>query len=431
MCHALVSTTPRAEQAPLRVMLRYAAGRAVGVVGRQMLSVAVGWELYERTRSPLTLGLVGAVQLIPVFALFVPGGLLADRFDRRRLSAAMSLMAAVAALALAGASWSHQPLLAFYAALFALGASSAVQSPASSALLPMLVQRTQLQQANAIRSTAFQVASIAGPALAGLALAVMAPAWLYISASALSLMSAAAFWSLPPPRPAATDSKQVHGRDLWVGLRFIFNSPLLLPALTIDMFAVLFAGATALLPVFAKDVLSVGPEGLGVLRAAPAAGAVCMALLATRLPPWRRPGRVLLLTVVGYGVAMMGFGLSRSFWLSVGLLVLSGALDNISVIIRITLEQVVVPDEIRGRVGAVHYVFIGMSNELGELESGVAAQLLGPVMAVTLGGVVAVGAAAYGAARWRALRTLPPLHELKPHAIVTANETPTTALKRQ
>jgi MFS family permease len=278
----------------------------------------------------------------------------------------------------------------------------------------MLVAKTQLQRANAIRSTGFETAAIAGPAVAGLLLSVLQPAAVYALSAALLAVSAGAYVTLPQPR--SRPQGQQRDRDFWVGLRFIFRSPLLLPALTLDMFAVLFAGATALLPVFAKDVLHVGPTGLGLLRAAPAVGAVTMALISARLRPWQRPGLVLIFVVMGYGLATIVFGLSTSFPLSLAMLALSGALDNVSVIIRLTLEQMVVPDAIRGRVGAVHYVFIGMSNELGELESGVAAQLLGTVPSVVLGGAVAIAVAAFVLVRWPAMPQLPPLHTLQPES---------------
>jgi MFS family permease len=403
--------------APLSVMLRFAIGRSVGVVGRQMLSLAVGYELYERTRSPLTLGLVGLAQVIPVFALFVPGGILADKYDRRRLCAISLMVAGFATVALSAASRFDLPIAIFYLLLLVIGATVSVQSPASSALLPMLVAKRQLMRANAIRTTAFETASISGPALAGLLLAVWPPWQVYALAASLMFGGAIAYLALPTPRPQSAP-KQTGEQDFWVGVRFIFRSRLLLPALTLDLFAVLFAGATALMPVFAKDVLHVGPEGLGLLRGAPACGAVLMALFNARFQVvWKRPGLVLLYVVAGYGVATIGFGLSSSFWLSVGLLALGGALDNISVLIRLTLEQMVVPDEVRGRVGAVHYVFIGMSNELGELESGVAAQLIGAVPAVVIGGAVAIAACGFIAWKWPELARVGPLHELEPEPV--------------
>ena len=211
-------------------------------------------------------------------------------------------------------------------------------------------------------------------------------------------------------RALSTDTR----RDWRVGLRFIFRSPLLLPALTLDMFAVLFAGVTALLPAIASDLLHVGPFGYGILRAAQSVGAVMMAILSGRLPAWRRPGRVLLIVVALFGVATTGVGLSSSMPVTVALLVICGALDNISVVIRLTLEQLVVPDSIRGRVSAVHYVFIGMSNELGAAEAGLAAEVLGLAPAIIAGGAVAVVVVGLVALKWPALSRMPPLAELEP-----------------
>ena len=235
----------------------------------------------------------------------------------------------------------------------------------------------------------------------------------YAALAVTGLAAGALYRSLP--RPRAVEPAAVNVRKDWrVGLRFIFRSPLLLPALTLDMFAVLFAGVTALLPAVATDVLHVHAFGYGMLRAAQSAGAVAMAVLGGRLPAWRRPGRVLLIVVALFGLATVGFGLSTWFPLSLALLALCGALDNISVVIRLTLEQMVVPDAIRGRVSAVHYVFIGMSNELGAAESGVAAYLVGTVPAIVAGGALAVLVVGVVATRWRELARMPPLSELHP-----------------
>jgi predicted MFS family arabinose efflux permease len=225
--------------------------------------------------------------------------------------------------------------------------------------------------------------------------------------------SAVLYRSLPKPRAVAGGAGEAR-RDWRVGLRFIFNSPLLLPALALDMFAVLFAGVNALLPAVATDILHVGPLGYGILRAAQSAGAVAMAVIGGRIEPWKRPGRVLLVVVALFGCATMAFGLSHSFALSVVLLVACGGLDNISVVIRLTLEQMVVPDAIRGRVSAVHYVFIGMSNELGAAESGFAAALIGVVPAIVAGGAIAVLVVGAVAARWPSLARMRPLAELTP-----------------
>jgi MFS family permease len=394
------------------VVPRIAAARALNTFGRMILSVAVGWELYDRTGSPLTLGLVGLVQVIPVVAMFAPAGWLVDHRDRRALTTLSAAGVGLVGVGLALASYFAAPIAAYYALLFVLGCATALHSPASASLIATIVPREELARANAVLSSAFELAAILGPGAAGLLLWAVDAAWVYALVGATGVVSAALYRSLPrPPPPEA--SPQSERKDWRVGLRFIFRSELLLPALTLDLFAVLFAGATALLPVIAKDVLHVGPAGLGVLRAAPSIGAITMALIGARLPPWKRPGRVLLIVVTLFGLATIGFGLSRSFWLSVTLLAIGGALDNISVVIRITLEQMVVPDRIRGRVSAVHHVFIGMSNELGELESGVAAALIGAVPAIVAGGAVAVLVVGVVAARWPAIVRMPPLHELE------------------
>jgi MFS family permease len=406
--------------------MRFGTARALNVLGRQILSVAVGWELYERTGSPLTLGLVGLVQVVPVIALFLPAGQLVDHRDRRALTTLAAALTGAVGAGLAATSFWAAPLPLYYALLLALGCATCLHSPAASAYLTMIIPRAELSRANALMSSMYELAAILGPAIAGVMLATLLPAVVYALVAVTGLASAILYRSLPSPdRRAPPDAAAATARRDWrVGLRFIFSSPLLLPALTLDLFAVLFAGALALLPVIAKDVLMVGPLGLGVLRAAPAVGAIAMALIGARLPPWRRPGRVLLVVVALYGAATIGFGLSRSFALSVGLLALSGAFDNISVVIRITLEQLVVPDAIRGRVSAVHSVFIGMSNELGELESGVAATLIGAVPAIVAGGAVAIAVVLVTMVRWPALAQMPPLSELSPTAAARPRASP-------
>jgi MFS family permease len=392
-------------------ILHIASARALNAFGRQILSVAVGWELYERTRSPLTLGLVGLVQVIPVVTLFLPAGWLVDHRDRRMLTTVSATVTGLAGVGLAAASATGASVLVYYALLFVLGCATVVHAPSSSALIATVVPRDQLARTNAIVSSGYELAAITGPGLAGLLLWLVDPAWVYGVVGATGVASAALYRTLPRPPPLPPP---VERADWRVGLRFLFGNDLLLAALTLDLFAVLFAGATALLPVIARDVLEVGPMGLGLLRAAPSLGAIVAAVVATRLPPWRRPGRVLLIVVALFGLATIGFGLSRSFPLSLALLALGGALDNVSVVIRITLEQMVTPDRIRGRVSAVHHVFIGMSNELGELESGVLASLVGAAPAIVAGGAVALAVVGLVTIRWPSLASMPPLAELKP-----------------
>lgn len=403
-------------------IVRVGLARSLNTLGRITLSMAVGWELYARTKSPLTLGLVGLVQVLPVVALFIPAGALVDSRDRRSLTTLAASVTGLVGLALAACSWWAAPVPFYYALLLALGCATALHSPAAAAYIPTILPRDQLARGNAIISSMFEMSAILGPAVAGLMLWKLEHAAVYGLVGLTGLASVILYRTLPraqKPDSQASSAAIAARRDWRVGLRFIFRSPLLLPALTLDLFAVLFAGATALLPVIAQDVLLVGPLGFGILRAAPSVGAISMALIGTRLPPWKRPGRVLLIVVALFGAVTIGFGLSRSYALSLLLLAIGGALDNISVVIRITLEQLVVPDEIRGRVSAVHSVFIGMSNELGELESGVAATLLGAAPAIIAGGAVAMGVAGVVALVWPQLVRMPPLSELRPEEPLT------------
>jgi MFS family permease len=396
---------------------RLVGARSLNTFGRAVITATVYWELYQRTGSNFLVGAVGLVQVIPVVLLFVPAGALVDRSDRRALATAAATATGAVGIGLALASYAGAPPIVYLALLLVQGGVNVIHAPTSSSLIPLIIPRGELLATNRISSSLQELAAISGPALAGLALAIVEPFAIYGAVAVTALASAAMYRSLPKPRdiaaaaPATADAR----RDWRVGLRFIFASPLLLPALTLDMFAVLFAGVPALLPAIAHDVLHVGPIGYGVLRAAQSTGAMTMALLGGRLPPWKRPGTVLLIVVALFGLATVGFGLSTWYPLSVALLVLCGALDNISVVIRLTLEQLVVPDAIRGRVSAVHYVFIGMSNELGAAESGFAAGLIGTVPAIVAGGAIAVIVVGVVAAKWRALAAMPPLHELTEH----------------
>jgi MFS family permease len=390
--------------------------RSLSSFGRALISATVFWELFQRTHDNLIVSMVGLVQVIPVVLLFTWSGGLADRFDRRSLTTMAAAATGLIGLGLAAASYLDLPPVAFFVLLFFQGCVTSVHAPASSSLIPLIIERGELQRVNRIGSSLQELAQILGPGMAGLMLYLVDPHWIYAIVAGTGIASAALYRSLPQPR-AVDRSAQAAGaarKDWRVGLRYIFRSPLLLPALTLDMFAVLFAGVTALLPALCDDVLHVGSLGYGVLRSAQSVGAVLAAVLASRLPPWKRPGRVLLIVVALFGAATVAFGLSTSFPLSVGLLVLCGALDNISVVIRLTLEQMVVPDAIRGRVSAVHYVFIGMSNELGGFESGAAAALVGTVPAIVGGGAIAILVVGFVAAKWRALSAMPPLSELCP-----------------
>jgi MFS family permease len=402
-----------ADAVPASPVGRLVTARSLNTFGRAMISATVLWELYERTHSKLVLAGVGLVQVLPVVLLFVATGALVDRSDRRWLATIATATSGAIGVGLAIASWAAAPPIVYFALLLLQGCVNAVHAPASSSLIPLIIAREDLLRTNRIASSFQELAAITGPAIAGLALTVLAPHAIYAAVAVTGVAAAVVYHTLPAPRVVAQPAGGAR-RDWRVGLRFIFNSPLLLPALTLDMFAVLFAGVTALLPAVASDVLHVGPFGYGILRASQSVGAVTMAVLGGKLPPWKRPGRVLLIVVALFGLATIGFGLSTSFPLSVVLLFLCGALDNISVVIRLTVEQLVVPDAIRGRVSAVHYVFIGMSNELGAAESGLAAGLVGTVPAIVGGGALAVIVVGVVAWKWRELANMPPLAELRP-----------------
>jgi MFS family permease len=382
------------------------AGTFLTVVAEQMLGVAVGWELYERTRAPLALGLIGLVQVLPVVLLALPAGHVADRFDRKWIVVGTTLLLALCALGLAALSFTSGSLVLIYTCLLGIGIARAFQSPATASLMSQVIPQEHYTNAVTWESGVWQASGILGPALGGLVIALQGRAGLAYAIVAGALLLVVLLMALIRPRPVARSEEELTLGSLFAGARFIWNTKLILAAITLDMFAVLLGGATALLPIFARDILQVGPTGLGWLRAAPAAGAVLAALSIAYLPPFKHAGRTLLLVVGGFGLATIAFGLSRSFALSLLMLGLLGAFDNISVVIRSTLLLTRTPDVMRGRVNAVHFVFIGISNELGAFESGVAALLLGTVGAVAAGGVGTVVVVALVALIWPEVRRL-------------------------
>ena len=397
-------------------LLRFALGRFASAVGTTTVSVAVGFQLYERTGSKLALGLTGLVELVPVLLLALPAGAVADHFRRRNVAVLSHIALASCSLALMLLTFFEGPVIAYYGVLFVVGVSVAFRSPSVGSMLPQLVPAEDFARANALISSSYELASMAGPALAGwlIALSVGSATWAFGLGAASHLVFVGVLLSLPSFPPVMSRSRVRTLSDYFVGFRFVMSVRVFLAAITLDLFAVLFGGAVALLPVFAKDILHAGPTGLGWLRAAPAIGALCMALVQTRLPAWKKPGQVLLMTVVGFGLATIGFGLSTSFLMSFSLLLLTGVFDNVSVVIRTTLEQSLTPDVMRGRVSAIHYVFIGMSNELGTFESGSTAHLFGAVPSVVGGGIGTILVVVLVALAWPELRKLAPLHTLKP-----------------
>jgi MFS family permease len=393
---------------------RFAIGRFFSAMATTSVSVAVGWQLYERTGSALALGLTGLAEVVPVVGLSLLAGVAADRYPRRLVAIAAHLTLAACAASLYLLARYDGPPPAYYAVLFLQGTAMAFRSPSVGSMLPQLVPARDYTNANAWFSSTYELAGMAGPAIAGLLIAAVASSWLAFAFACVSHLVFVGILSSLPHRPAVLSGKTQRLSDLLVGLTFVFGTPELLSAITLDLFAVLLGGATALLPIYAKDVLQVGPVGLGWLRAAPALGAVTMAVLQTRLPPWKKPGQVLLLTVAGFGLSTIGFGLSRVMLLSWAMLFLTGVFDNVSVVIRSTLEQSLTPDSMRGRVSAIYYVFIGMSNELGSFESGATAALFGPILSVVGGGLGTLAVVGLVGWRFKELLRLPPLYTLKP-----------------
>ena len=361
-------------------------GSVVASVAGGAQAVAVGFDVYQRTGEPLALGLVGGVLAVPMLLLALPAGLLADRFERRRLVMLSSAGAAGASVALGVLSLMQAPVLWLYVVLALGSAAGVLGRPARLAMMPQLVPPEVFAPAVAWRTSSFQIATVIGPAVGGLICAWSIPAAYFASAAGavvlvccLALLDVRSRVVPAGPRPSPL-------RSLAEGFAFLGRTRMLLIIMGLDMLAVLLGGAVYLLPVFAADILHVRASGLGLLRAAPGAGALCTALLLAHLPPMKHAGRNLLLAVAGFGMATIVFGLSTSFWLSMAMLFLTGAFDNVSVVVRHTLVQMLTPDEMRGRVSAVKSVFIGSSNELGGLESGVVAHFFGPVVSVVSGG---------------------------------------------
>ncbi|MGE5212927.1 MAG: MFS transporter [Nitrospirota bacterium] len=418
----------------------FTAGNLLSITGRLMLAVAVEWEIYARTHSATALGLVGLAIAVPVVTLSLPAGHLADRFSRQRIILWSQVLSAISSLALALVSWKHLsiPLIAplregnralatvaavferhhpmyhfddasvplIYLILF-IGASARTFSwTARSSFFPTLVPRDAFANAVTWNNSVFQIGSVVGPALSGLLVAYIGFSFVYL----LDALCAFAFFLLVL---RIRRSKQVPDRSdastwksLMAGLRFVFSRKVILATITLDLFAVLLGGATALMPIFADQILHVGAVGLGWMRAMPAIGAFATALAVAHLPPMQQAGRTLLWCVIGFGITTILFGLSKIFWLSLGLLCLVGAFDSVSVIIRGSIVQLVTPDEMRGRVSSVNNIFIGTSNEFGALESGLTAALFGPVISVVAGGIGTILVVLGVAWRWPETRKI-------------------------
>jgi MFS family permease len=418
----------------------FTAGNLLSITGRLMLAIAVEWEIYARTHSATALGLVGLVIAVPVVALSLPAGHLADRLSRKHIILVSQIFSALTSLALALVSWKHLsiPLIAplrgangaltgiatiferhnpvfhfddasiplIYLLLF-IGASARTFSwAARSAFFPTLISRDAFANAVTWNNSVFQIGSVVGPAVSGLLVAYVGFPFVYL----LDALCAFLFFLLVLPIQRSTQVRDQTEASTWksliAGVRFVFRRKVILATITLDLFAVLLGGATALMPIFADQILHRGPVGLGWMRAAPAIGAFAMALLVAHLPPIKHAGKTLLWCVTGFGIATILFGLSKVFWLSLGLLFFVGAFDSVSVIIRGSIVQLVTPDEMRGRVSSVNNIFIGTSNEFGALESGLTAALFGPVISVAAGGMGTILVVIGVALRWPQTRKI-------------------------
>jgi MFS family permease len=369
----------------------------------QMQSLIIGWQVYELTRDPLSLGLVGLAEAVPFIAVALYAGHIADLHDRKRIILYFEMMFLAGTLILFLFSLDlarfHRAygLLPIYLVVGLTGIARTFIAPAQTALSAQIVPRELFPNASTWNSTTWHVSAITGPALGGLIYGFFGVKIAYGAILSFGILSIALLGAVPRrPVPASLVMEPLK-RRLLTGLRFVFGHQILLASMSLDMFGVLFGGAVSMLPVFAAEVLRVGPQGLGFLRAAPMAGAVLMSVFLAYRPPMRKTGRFLLLGVSGFGMSIILFALSKNYYLSLALLFLSGLFDNISVIIRATTLQLVTPDEMRGRVASVNSIFIGSSNEIGSFESGVAARLMGLVPSVVFGGamtLLVVGATA-------------------------------------
>lgn len=363
----------------------------------QIVAVTVGWQIYQITHDALSLGLIGLTEVIPYFCFALFAGYAVDHLPRRKLGMFACLGLLLTTLTLAGVASGALPsfgTITIYAAIAVNGVVRAFLSPVYNALFARVIKREQFARGAGVGSVVMQTGLVAGPALGGGLIAWQGLTVTYLVAAAFAAAASIAIISLRVTEPALPADRAPVFKSIGEGLRFVFNNQVVLGAQALDMFSVLFGGAVALLPAFIHDVLQAGPEALGILRAAPAAGAVLVGLWLARRPPQRGAGKLLLFAVAGFGLCIIGFALSRQLWLSVLMLLMSGMCDGVSVVLRSTILQLATPDHLRGRVSSINGIFIGSSNELGAFESGLAARLLGLVPSVIFGGCMTLGVVA-------------------------------------
>ena len=400
----------------------FVLGRAFYVLAMQMQTIAVSWQIYQRLKAvphqaALALGYIGLVQILPILLFSIPAGHFVDRFDRRLILMGTQLVVAACSVALVYLTMISAPVSAFYVVLFIVGISRAFLAPATNAYYTMLVPREVLPNAATWNSTIFELVSVTGPAVGGIIVAQLGAQISYMTNLMCVALSFSLFVLAVQKVTVTAERSPMTWTSLLDGVRFVFGTRLLLAMLCLDLFAVLLGGATALLPIYAHDILHGGADAYGILRAAPSVGAVTMALITMRLKPWKHAGRTILWAVLGFGIATIVFGLSKSLWLSIIALVATGVCDNVSVVIRQTLTQMITPNEMRGRVSSVSFIFISCSNELGGFESGATAALLGPVGSVVLGGMGTIGVVAGAAWLFPELKKVGRLVDLTPAQI--------------
>jgi MFS family permease len=388
---------------------RYFSGNLIFILGLQMQKVAVGWEIYERTGSALNLGLVGLVQFLPQLAFVAVAGHITDVFNRKHVLMASVGLSAVAAAILAVNAAIEGPILLLYSCLFLSGAARAFWMPSRSAFLPRIVPLSIFSNAVSWNTSGFEIASFTGPAVGGFIIGYAGGVTSVYALNALVILGFMILISRIPYKHERPARKALTLESLSAGAHYIWKTKAVLSVMMLDMFGVLLGGATALMPIFARDILQVGARGLGWLMAAPSVGAFTSALIQAHRGPLQRAGRTILVAVACFGAATILFGVSRYFPLSLAMLFVLGVCDNISVVVRSTLIQTATPDDMRGRVSALNGLFVGTSNELGAFESGAVADLLGPVPSVVIGGAGTIVVALMTAWLSPALRRYGPL----------------------
>ncbi|HQF13886.1 MAG TPA: MFS transporter [Thermogutta sp.] len=392
----------------------YAPSWLVTVLAAPIETVVIGIYVYGKTADPLSLGWIGLAKAVPMILLALAGGHLADRFNRQWLLVLTVIGQAFCGFALAAIAYYQLALWWVYAILVVEAATQALGTPARAALIPLLVSQRQFSRAVAWNSSIFQLGTMIGPAVGGILLGRTKSYALVLGLVGVArAIAVVGFLLMRPRKQEFVSAQESAGKDIWDGLKFVWKHKSILGAISLDLFAVLLGGVTYILPIFAEDILKVGPEGLGFLRSAEALGAITMAMILAHLPPMRHAGRNMLLAVTGFGLATIVFGLSKSFWLSLAMMFLIGALDNISVVVRHTLVQMLTPDRMRGRVSAVNSVFIVISNDLGGLESGVTARFLGAIGSAILGGTGAIVAVLIAMKLWPELTKIGRLDDIR------------------